>query len=314
MTRVAYVLAIPGICLLLSIAGADQKEQDRLRLTTDLVVVDATVTDKNGNYIRSLPADEFAVFEDGVPQKIEFFEANERLTLTRPLAVVFALDLSGSIQPQEILKQQVAADAFVKLMRPGSVFAVLTFNYEVKVLQEFTNDGAKISQAFRKATEAGGSTRLFASVDRAVAMLKRGPRFYQGRRIRRVVIVISDGIPTEPVDQLDLIQRANDAEVTVYSITLPSYAYGQLSKERILTLLDVSGLVPMTGGKDFSADSGDFTSAFRAIAEELQSSYVLAYYQPEKSRRDGRSHQIRVEVKRPGSIVRASRQSYKSPG
>lgn len=313
MTRIVQIAALLTAGSLLSTASPGQKRQDQLRLVADLVVVDATVTDKNGHYIRGLKSDEFVVYEDGVAQKIEFFDANEELALTRPLAAVFALDLSGSIQPEELVKQRVAAESFIKLMRPGSVFAVLTFNYEVKVLQDFTGDAGKISQAFRKATQAGGSTRLFASVDRALAMLKRGPRFHEGRRIRRVVIVISDGIPTEPVDQLDLIQRANDAEVTVYSITLPSYGYGQLSGQRILTLLDVSGLVPMTGGKDFSADAGDFSPALRAIAEELRYSYTLAYYPPEKSRRDGRTHQIRVESTRPGAIVRVSRQAYRSP-
>lgn len=313
MTRLPCVAAILIVGSLLPIVSPRQKDKDQLRLAADLVVIDLTVTDKNGNYIHGLKADEFVVYEDGVPQKIEFFDANEELALTRPLAAVFALDLSGSIQPQELVKQRVAAESFIKLMRPGSVFAVLAFNYEVKVLQDFTGDASRISQAFRKATQAGGSTRLFASVDRAIGMLKRGPRFHQGRRIRRVIIVISDGIPTEPVDQLDLIQRANDGEVTVYSITLPSYGYGQLSRQRIVTLLDVSGLVPLTGGKDFSADAGDFTPALKAIAEELRYSYTLSYYLPEKNRRDGRAHQIRVEVTRPGAIVRASRQSYRSP-
>ena len=65
---------------------------------------------------------------------------------------------------------------------------------------------------------------------------------------------------------------------------------------------------------DFSADSYDFTPIFRAIAEETASSYQVAFYPPEANRRDGKFHQLRVEVTRPGVTLRASRQGYQAPG
>jgi hypothetical protein len=79
-----------------------------------------------------------------------------------------------------------------------------------------------------------------------------------------------------------------------------------------MTLLDVSGIIPMTGGADFSADAKDLTRAFEAINEEIRSSYTLAYYPP--SSRGGRVRQIRVEVKKPGIIVKANRSSYQMLG
>ena len=126
-------------------------------------------------------------------------------------------------------------------------------------------------------------------------------------------MIISDGYDNvgRPDEQGHIIERANAAEVTVYSITLPSFAPG-LGSQRIMTLLDVSRIVPLTGGADFSANISDFTPIFRAIAEEIRASYTLAYYPPDKTRNDGGVHQIRVEVKRPGGIVRASRTSYQA--
>lgn len=290
-----------------------QGKDDRpLKLDTDLVVVDATITDKNGNYIRNLKADDFTLYEDGQRRRLDFFEANEQSQLTRPLAVVFALDLSGSIRPEEMERQRQAAESFIKLIRPDSVFAVITFNYEVRVLQDFTSDPVRVGQAFRKISEVGGSTRLFAAIDRAVTMLKNGPRYRGGRRLKRVVVAISDGYATESIDQRQLVARANEAEVTVYSITLPSYGVGQLGG-RMVTLLDASLLVPATGGKDFSADSNDFTPALRAIAEEIRAGYTLAFYPPDNIRRDGLKHQLRVEVTKPGVIIRLNRDSYTSP-
>ena len=202
----------------------------------------------------------------------------------------------------------------MRLVRPESVFAVLAFNSETRVLQDFTSDPRKISTAFQKIGEVTGSSRIFGSIDKAVAMLKRAPRFRQGRRLRRVVIVLTDGYDNvSPPEQSDLIRRANDAEVTVFSITLPSYMPGGPSDKRVMTLLDVSRIVPLTGGADFSADTRDFAPVFKSIAEEIRSGYTLAYYPPEANRRDGRIHQVRIECKRPGAIIRASRTSYQAP-
>jgi VWFA-related protein len=315
-TMLRMVTAVLSASFALAASGPvlPQAREDRpLKLETDLVVVDATITDKNGSYIRNLKADDFVVYEDEQRRTLDFFEASEEAKLTRPLAVVFALDLSGSIRPEETERQRQAAQSFIKLLRPDSVFAVITFNYEVKVLQEFTSDPAKVGRAFRKITEGAGSTRLFAAIDRAVTMLKNGPRFRGGRRLKRVVVAISDGYATESIDQRLLVDRANEAEVTVYSITLPSYGLGQTGGGRMITLLDASLLIPATGGKDFSADSTDFTPAMRAIAEEIRAGYTLAYYPPDNVRRDGLKHQIRVEVSRPGAIIRLNRDSYISP-
>jgi len=306
------LLLVAGEIALIAPALARQSDQV-IKLQTDLVTVDATVTDKNGNFIRKLKPEDFVVYEDGQPQKLEFFEANEEAALTRSLAVVFALDMSGSIKPEEIDKQREATENFVKLVRPESIFSVIAFNNEIRVLQDFTSDPKKVSQGFSRIGKVEGSTRLFATIDRAVSMLKRAPHFRGGRRLRRVVIVVTDGFDNvDSTDQQDLIRRANDAEVTVYSITLPSYIAGLGNGQRSMTLLDVSRIVPMTGGADFSADAKDFTPVFKAIAEEIRSGYTLAYYPPDKNRRDGHVHQIRVEVRKSGAIIRTNRNSYQA--
>ncbi len=307
----AIILAlIVAVC-----CGAPATAQDDVvKLKADLVTIDATVTDKDGNFIRNLKADDFTVYEDGVPQKLDFFEASEQAALTRPLAVVVAIDTSGSIKPEEIARQRLATENFMRLVRPESVFAVIAFNTETRVLQDFTSDARKVSAAFQKIGEVTGSSRIFGSIDKAVGMLKRAPRFRDGRRLRRVIIVLTDGYDNvSPPEQGDLIRRANEAEVTVFSITLPSYMPGGSSDKRVMTLLDVSRIVPMTGGADFSADTRDFAPVFKSIAEEIRSGYTLAYYPPESSRRDGRLHQVRVECKRVGAIIRASRTSYQAP-
>jgi Ca-activated chloride channel family protein len=291
----------------------DSRPTTTIRIDTDLVMIDVTVTDKNGDYVRDLRAEEFQVFEDGQRRKIDFFSVNDESMLTRPLAVVFALDLSGSLKPDEIITLHSAAMKFTELMRGDSVFAALSFNDKVKVEQDFTSDAGKIEKAFARMNRFGGSTRLYDAVDKAVTMLdRRAPRFRKGRPLRQVVVVISDGFDSASIiDRRELIRRANAAGVTVYSITLPSYMLSpSKSTDRVITPFDASRIVSATGGKDFSADASDFTPVFKALAEEIRASYALAYY-PDV--RDGKYRELRVTTSRTGVQLRASRSGYTAP-
>src|SRR5262249_29745656 len=284
-----------------------------IRVDTDLVAIDITVTDQNGNYVRDLRADEFQVFEDGKPRKIDFFAMTDQATLSRPLAVVFALDTSGSLKPDEAVTLREAALKFTELMQGDSVFAAMSFNDKVKILQDFTNDPKKLERAFAKADRFEGSTRIYDAVDRAVNMIVRNaPRIRKGRPLRRVVVVISDGFDSASIiDRREMVRRANLAGVTVYSITLPSYMLSaSRSGERVITPLDATRIVSATGGRDFAADSKDLSPIFKSLAEEIRASYALAYY---PDLRDGKFHEIRVKTSRPGVNLRINRTGYQAP-
>jgi len=313
-------LFIPVLLLTLNVVAWAQKSEKTdprpaltIRIDTDLVTIDVTATDKNGNYVRDLRSDELQVFEDGKLKKLDFFAVTDQTTLSRPLAVVFALDMSGSLKPEETVMLREAATKFTELMSGDSVFAAMAFNYNVKILQGFTGDPHKLEKALAKANHFEGSTRIYDAVDRAITMLDRqAPRTRGNRPVRRVIIVISDGFDSASIiDRQELIRRANAASVTVYSITLPSYILSPTqSSERVITPLDATRVVASTGGSDYSANTQDFTPIFRALAEEIRASYALAFY-PEW--RDGKSHDLRVKTSRQGVQLRVSRTTYQAP-
>jgi VWFA-related protein len=284
-----------------------------IRMDTDLVVIDVTATDKTGAFVRDLRLEEIQVFEDGRERNINFFAMNDEAALSRPLAVVFALDLSGSLRLDEMTTLRHAAMKFTELMKGDSVFAALTFNHKVKITQDFTPDPAKIARAFERMDRFEGSTRIYDALDRAVTMLNRSaPRTRNGRPVRRVVVVITDGFDSASIiDRRELIRRANDAGVTIYSVTLPSFALSPADPStRVITPLDASRIVDATGGQDFPANARDFTPIFKALAEEIRASYALAYY---PDNRDGKRHELRVKTSRPGIQIRANRTSYTAP-
>lgn len=296
-----------------------QDKQDKptvptFRIETDVVTVDVVATDKNGNYLRDLRLEEFELLDNGRPRKIDFFTVNDESTLSRPLAVVFALDLSGSLKPEETLTLRDAALRFTSLMKGESVFAAMAFNYDVKILQGFTDDPRKIENAFSKVSRFEGSTRIYDALDRAITLLeKNAPRTRKSRQVRRVIVVITDGFDSASIiDRRELIRRANLAGVTIYSMTLPSYMLSATkSRERVITPLDASRIISATGGRDFAADANDFSPIFKALAEEIRASYALAFY-PEQ--RDGQFHQLKVQTSRLGVQLRINRTGYQAQG
>lgn len=311
--------ALIGLMMILfSLAlQAQEKKQaagdEVLKIDTDLVMVEVTAMDERGNYVRNLTADDFRLFIDGQQRKIEFFNVTDQTTQSRPLAVVFALDLSGSLKPDEIETLRTSALKFTEIMKGESVFAALAFNYEVKVFQEFTPEQKKIERAFAKMEHFGGSTRIYDAIDKAVLMLSRRAHFSKSNKpLRRIVIVITDGFDSSSmVESRELIRRANAAGVTVYSITLPSYILSaSRNTERVITPLDATRIVAATGGRDFAADARDFAPVFKALAEEIRASYGLAYY-PEM--RDGRQHQVRIEAVNSAFQLRTNRTTFVAP-
>ena len=275
---------------------------DTLRIDTDLVTVDVNVHDAEGRAVRNLQQKDFKLFADGKEQPLAFFHIENRSGPTRPLAVVFALDISGSMTAEEIERLRGALQAFrERLSNHPAVFAVMAFGMHVKTLQNFTAQPAKLDSTFdRLAREPNGlSTHTYDAVDDAIRLLVRhAPRTKEHRLLKRAVVVVTDGFPVgDTVEPKTVIERANNAEVSVYVVTLPSYSRVMVSSERapLPTPLDVSGLVEMTGGKSVYAREKDYEPLFRALAEEVTSSYVLAFYPPEELRHDGKFHPIRVE-------------------
>ncbi len=296
----------------------EAEPQDILKIDTDLVPLDVTVTDAKGRLVRNLKKEDFKLYEDGIERPIASFNVEKIEGAPRPAAIVFALDLSGSMSPEEIERVADAMREFSRrLSEHPAVFAVMTFGMRVKTIQSFTSDREKLEHAYeRLAHEPNGmSTHTYDAVDDAVRMLVRhAPLVRQHQLMKRAVVVITDGFPVgDTVSPDTVIERANAADTSVYVVTMPSYTHLLASAQvtPLPTPLDVSGLVDKTGGRSIYANEKDLGPLFRAIAEEVASAYVLGFYPPEEKRNDGKFHAIRIEG--PGGMtLRQSRPGYQS--
>lgn len=307
-------LRLCAAILLICFSAFSQDTSDVIRIETELVPFEVTVTDKNGKPVRGLEAKDFKVFEDGVERPIDFFEPVKKSNDSRPLSIVFALDVSGSMTPDELARLRDAMQNFIKhLADYNSYFAVLTFGMDVKTLQSFTNRPDKLEKIFEKLArdQDGLSTHAYDAVDDAIRLiLKKSPPRVKNQLPKRAVVLITDGFPVgDTVLPKTVIERANDAETSVYSVILPSYSRLQADRKPLPTLLDASGLIEKTGGRAFYANEKNFEPLFKSLAEEITASYVLAFYPQTENNRTGKFRRIRIEAPK-GLQIKQNRSGY----
>ncbi len=297
----------------------EQEPEDVVRIDTDLVSVDLTAFDADGRPVRNLRQEDFKVFSDGAELPISFFQLEKRQGELRPLAIVFALDVSGSMTADEMDRLRLALRSFSNQLSSHPVsYSVMTFGMRVKQVQKFTSDPRKLEDSFdriKRDPSNGLSTHTYDAVDDAIRSLVRSaPRTREKRLMKRTVLVVTDGFPVgDTVSPKTVIERANAADVSVFVVTLPSFSRVIASSQQtpLPTPLDVSGLAELTGGRNVYANEKDYAPLFRALAEEVSSAYVLAFYPPEEKRGDGKVHTIRVEGPQ-GLTLRQSRTQYRA--
>ena len=159
---------------------AEPQELDTLKTDTDLVTVPVIATDKGGLSITDLRQAEFAITEDGVSQPIAFFGK-----VAAPFHVVLMLDTSSSTQDKLRLIQQ-AANAFVAELQPADRVKVISFDDQVKDLNEFTSNREVLRRAI-DGTRSGQGTKVYDAVQLALDTIRK-------IRGRKAIVVFTDGM------------------------------------------------------------------------------------------------------------------------
>jgi len=297
-------------------------DSSALRIETALVIVPVMAMDKDGKYLPGLKAEDFEVSEDGVRQEISDFGSAET-----PFHVALVLDVSGSTR-FKLEDIQDAAMSFVDQLRPQDRVMVISFDHQVRVEAEFTNERDKLMRAILR-TRTGGGTRLQDALD--LTLTERLSKI-QGRK---AIVVFTDGVDNTSwlASWQDVTARVEESGVIIYPIrydTLPDVAalppmsplppnvnvvrvIGQDKEEYERAVRSLKNLASVSGGRYYDvATIADTNQAFANIAEELRRYYWLGYY-PVNTARDGSYRKIRVAAGKPEAVLRA-RQGYRTPG
>lgn len=274
-----------------------QDDDDVVRVNTDLVVVNVTVTDSSGKYTRGLHRTDFKLLEDGREQTLSNFTAEET-----PFAAVVLLDFSGSMESRVSLARS-AAIHFLDGLRAEDVAAVYRFDSKVEQLQDFSPSRDLADIAF--GMHAKGLTVLNDAVLKAAEDLSRRPEK------RRAIVVLSDGFDTHSSASMDkALNFALAAGVTIYTVDMSSPEISPQGRAQAAGALQ--NYAKKSGGRYVSTPGGQaLREAFGSIVEELGNQYTISY-RPANGARDGRWREIEVKLSRPELSVRA-RKGYRAP-
>jgi VWFA-related protein len=176
-------------------SGEEVGEGDVVRVETQLVSVPTVVTDRVGHPVAGLRADNFAVFEDGRPQRVTNFATTEA-----PFEIALLLDTSGSTR-EELGLIRDAAKAFVGALRSGDRVAIVAFNNApkngssvatVEVLSALTNDRDVLRNAIDNIGISNG-TPFYDALGLVADQVFRAPPREEVRG-RRAVVALTDGV------------------------------------------------------------------------------------------------------------------------
>jgi VWFA-related protein len=288
-------------------------QDDVLRVRTEEVLVPVSVRDETGAPVGGLDKDRFVVFDNGVRQQITSFNRSRV-----PANIVLLLDASSSVFSQMRFIRE-AAKLFIQGLVKEDKVCVVQFSDTVELLQDWT--------------PAAELKRLEKSLDWRYHPGLR-TTFYDGLYLaaheklsqvegRRIVILLTDGLDTAErqkatfADALNAIRRT---DASVYVVSLTGYLRAQLEdkagktkKSKMFSGYDprevayylgliesseklLEKLAVQTGGRIFlPLKDEDLLPAYRAIAEELRTQYIITY-QPKPRALSGEYRRVRVLV------------------
>jgi VWFA-related protein len=275
--------------------AAQEQDDDVIRISSDLVLLNVTVVDGQGQFVGGLKRSDFTVKENGEPQTLFSFGAEETA-----FAAAVLLDTSGSME-QRLTLGRSAAIRFLDGLRNEDVAAVYRFDVKVERLQDFTSSRDLVPRAF--SVTVGRRTVLNDAIARAADDLAQRPEK------RRTVVVLSDGLEEGSSASADkALERALAAGATIYTVNMSSNEGArELHGAGILkTYAEKSGglYIPSPGGQALR-------DSFATVLAELGHQYTIAY-RPSNKTRDGKWRAIDVKVSRPGLTVR-TRKGYRAP-
>ncbi|HKG23041.1 MAG TPA: VWA domain-containing protein, partial [Blastocatellia bacterium] len=171
---------------------AQQDKDDTIRLRTEEVLLNITVTDSFNRQATSLRREEFIVAEDGQRQEISSFSIS-----TVPVNVVLMLDASGSVAG-EVSSLRDAALSFVGQLGPEDKVSVIEFHSEVELLQDWTANADDIRHAISWRFKPGmvrtsEGTSTFGSTSLYDSLFLTAEEQLSKVNGRKAVIILTDG-------------------------------------------------------------------------------------------------------------------------
>jgi Ca-activated chloride channel family protein len=280
-----------------SSAGPDP-EAFRISVDVSLVVLQATVRDREGHTVPNLSSQDFEVFEDGRPQPIRLFRHEDT-----PVTVGLVIDHSGSMR-EKLGDVTAGARAFVKSSNSHDQMFVVDFNETVSMGlpggTDFSDNADQLGNAIW-ARPALGTTALYDAIISALN------RLGEGASDKKVLIVISDGGDNASKARLDrVLKMAEQSSAVIYTMGLFDPDDPDANPKVLRRLAQETG-----GQAFFPAKLSETVEICERIARDIRDQYTIGYSSAIE-KRDGSYHKVRLtaRAKADGKLSVRTRAGY----
>ncbi len=282
--RVVAVLA-DGKRLIDNVRTRDLGYTEKTRV--EAVLVPVIVTD-NGQFVRGLKKQDFAVFEDGVAQTLAAVVSEDS-----PLDLVLAIDISGSME-HALGEVKLAVKQLLTKLRPGDAATLIGFNDTPFTVAEREKD-SQTREAAVDLLESWGGTALYDATVRALDMVSR-------EWGRKGVVIFSDGDDRNSLTKREMaMARVQSSDAMLYTIGFGMGSTVPLLRSSLENYARASG-----GRTFFPRQARELDGVFDAIVAELANQYVLSYSST-NSKQDSNWRNIKVQVRNGKYDIRARR-------
>jgi VWFA-related protein len=317
-----HVLAVcigVGVALLAALPSLAQEPAQPqgpiIRTQVNLVNLFVTVRDKSKHIVTDLKQEDFKVLEDNQPQQIAFFSKE----VTLPITLALLLDTSGSEQYMLPSIQDAGGRFVERVLRKGDEALVMSFDSDVDLLSDFTDDRGQIDRAIRKARINVPSAGSIGNNPGPIGSRQiTGTALYDAIYLacneklnteagRKAIVIVTDaqdeGSKVRLEEAIEAAQRT-DTVVHILLVADPHFGGGNGGVAHKIT--------DETGGRTIAVNSEKHLGeAFDQISEELRSQYTLGYY-PTNTAHDGKFRKIKVDMSNHDLKVLA-RKGYYAP-
>jgi Ca-activated chloride channel family protein len=264
--------------------------QAPIKVSVNLVNVAFTAQDSHGSLVGTLTRDDIQLYEDAVPQKIEFFARSTDLPLTLGLIV----DGSGS-QDQFGKKHKKDLEVFLReVLRPQDRVFLIYFGNHLRLASDYTNSADQLLGGYLQADKGKGQLpEIGPREDRDLGTAFYDSIYYSVTEKlaqaegRKAILMFSDGEDNSSShNMMTAIETAQAANVPVYTIRYTETKHGQLTARNKYGISVMDRIAKETGGLHIDGEKTPPEVYFQQIANELRTSYDVGYYPTNKVKDD----------------------------
>jgi Ca-activated chloride channel homolog len=274
------------------------ESQTPLVAATEIVKIDASILDNQGNFVGGLSQSNFHVLDNGAPQPIAIFTPIEA-----PAQILVLVETSPAVylvHDQHLLAAYALLDG---LARDDQV-ALVTYDASPHPALPFTSNKSAFLAALNgmQFTIGMGDLNFYDSVSSVLGSLDPAAG-------KRALVILSTGLDSSPPARWDALVRELRAEdVVIFAVALGGGLRGEPSKNKKAknpappqSAADAQfakadqalrSLAEITGGRAYFPQSEkDFVPIYHEIASALRHQYVLGI----APQHDGQFHRLTVE-------------------